>query len=378
MDDIGILTNVIEAGARAAKELTSSPVAEAFSTVQKWIQQRYPEIDLSLTDQGKLSETDRVKLAGFLKNGEAGKNLGLLHRLMDSQQKLIDLPKEVISATGVNLENVKAEYLTIHDIYVNLPKPVEAPGFDSIVGYLETINVREPLEDESTANSSPSPAMVRLLNTPVHVNVHDSAIPRRDRVLNTVQQVFRTERSIGSIQRVVLLGESGVGKSIALSQLCQQIASESICTYRLMLELHELNGAPITVKQQEDNQGFTIPIFINLAKLQMGASINSLIRDEFNQNLPQYLRGIDISSEQIPELLEHYQCLLLFDSLDSITSDRVALQKLRKFMDQNRFEQYIISCRDANYRDQLGPIRALHLDDLNENEARKILGGAIE
>jgi len=133
---------------------------------------------------------------------------------------------------------------------------------------------------------------------------------------------------------------------------------------------------------------FAIPILIDLADLLYNdVELIDLVRDAFNHGLnqaemdrnsgqPSGEKLEPINSAQAAGLIQNYFCLFLLDGLDMLIAgnNKQAIQKIRRFMDLHKQDQFIISCRTANYHQQLGPLDILMLDDLNEEELKTVLG----
>src|SRR5690606_28897196 len=86
----------------------------------------------------------------------------------------------------------------------------------------------------------------------------------------------------------------------------------------------------------------------------------------------------DMGLDQLLAFLNTYRCLILLDGLDELISNRRSgkLQPIRRFMDTHPEHLYLISCRTSSYREQLGAIETLYLDDLAETQAKEVLGEA--
>ncbi|MCB0144109.1 MAG: HEAT repeat domain-containing protein [Caldilineaceae bacterium] len=361
--------NALLVGATAQKSDQNDLVATAHQQVVAWLTRRYPDMDPTPFQNGDVSPAQRKALIKALKAQQVEQDVVLLDRVMNLQQHILNAPVNTVSELGVSLERVQAENITIKDVYVGLPKPAEAPGFQCILIYLEQLAESTQVQMRSFDRVQMTREKEKLAATQVHVRPSRTDLSYRVPFSDAVKNSFKRARRIGGIQRLVLLGDSGGGKTDALIQLRREIAQRS-----LNMKLTFDAKGQLVVNEQAEDDGFVVPIYINLAELYNGNTITTLIRDEFNRHHNMAATQLEISTEQVPKLLSSYTCLFLLDSLDAKVSDRVRMEEIRTFMDQNGQEQYILTCRSGIYEGQLGSLDMLVVDDLNENEAQDILG----
>jgi len=198
----------------------------------------------------------------------------------------------------------------------------------------------------------------------------------RDNLWRSAKKQLDQQRDFGHNQRLIILAEAGMGKTPALAYLQRWQAESS-----LESAYHHKELLPT-------EYSFAIPILIDLADLLYNdVELIDLVRDAFNHGLnqaemdrnsgqPSGEKLEPINSAQAAGLIQNYFCLFLLDGLDMLIAgnNKQAIQKIRRFMDLHKQDQFIISCRTANYHQQLGPLDILMLDDLNEEELKTVLG----
>jgi len=346
------IIGALEAGVSSTKVEDSSAVATSYNNLRSWIGHRYPDISLKALDNGGLKAQSRSALAKQLETLKATDDIELLHRTMRVHEQMTMAPETLLNAVGVNLENVKAEKITIKDIYVNLPKPAEAPGFHCVMAYLEQVSQLTTVDTIRFDNDRRSTPKRKLSKIPVRLKTFSNELADDMQVYDAVQNSFRQDRQIERIERVMLLGDVGGGKTDALVQLRKQVALDS-------LHVREFYNA-----EGEISTELVVPIYIDLGDLYNERTLATLIRDEFNRHISA-ATDFEVSAEQIPRLLKSYKCLILLDSLDIHISDRARLEEIRSFMENNSHEQYVIACRRSSYRGQLGSLDELVVADLS-------------
>jgi len=370
------IINSLEAGTAGAKLENNQVMGPAYRTLHSWVMRRYTKVDLNALENGGLKADTRSQIAAQFIEQKAHEDIELLNRVMNLQQQFIHAPQEIKETIGVNLKDVEAENITIKDVYVGLPKPAEAPGFHCVMAYLERVSEMRSIRTTRFDSDRNSHKKRMLADIPVHLKMFGSDFAHRTRIYDAVQNSFRQDRKIKRIERVILLGNVGGGKTDALVQLRREAAKNS-----LKMRFSFDSEGNMTVDKQstansasKKNAGFVIPIYINLAELYNGNTISTLIRDEFNRHIDIAATQLEITAEQVPKLLKSYTCLLLFDSLDSQVTERARLEEIRSFMESNSEEQYVITCRRGTYRGQLGSLDELVVADLTKDETQEILG----
>jgi hypothetical protein len=180
------------------------------------------------------------------------------------------------------------------------------------------------------------------------------------------QKVFARQRLRGRFQRIVLLADSGMGKTPALHYLRRERAKETLSF------LH--GGAPKPNRSPENRA--CIPLFIQLANLPAGQPMITLLQDAFNMYISDEAKLQKITLDETKSLLENYDCLFLLDDLGELLSHEKTggVQILAHFMEIYGEHQYVISCGISRYRQQLGALDTLYLDYLADADVKKLVG----
>lgn len=254
---------------------------------------------------------------------------------------------------------------------IDVQSAVERPKDVTIQAYLQQIS------RDIAPPRGKNEKQQKLWQTPFRLRSKDEP-PETGEVYTVVKHVFARQAAREHfILRMVILGEAGMGKTPALRHICMQQAKDS-------LELCARNAEPgrseATVKRST-KKDIIIPFYINLAGLQTGVSLAVLARDAFNSKLDinQTIGGESpepLIIDQIPYLLQEYTCLFVLDELEMLHTEQHlgAIQALSVFMEDNDRHQYVVSCREASYREQLGSLERLYLTDIDPLEAADLLG----
>jgi hypothetical protein len=179
------------------------------------------------------------------------------------------------------------------------------------------------------------------------------------------QKISSENQQHGGFQRVVLLADAGMGKTPALLYLREETA-------RASLGLAE----DISDKGPANRKDCIIPLYIHLEHLDGGHPLMDLVRDSFNSLIAK-AEGVNrITINETQGLLQKYSCLLLFDDLGELLSHPKmgGFQVLSHFMEVYREHEFLISCCTSWYREQLGSLDILYLDNLTQEEAERIVG----
>jgi hypothetical protein len=240
------------------------------------------------------------------------------------------------------------------------------PEVKSVVAYLERVRGEEPSLPDGPES------VQKLWQLPFRAHAPGQITPGAEDLHQAVQASFERDRRIGRGRRVVLLADAGVGKTPALKRLRVRQAQQSFETYMAHSQAKEADTtAPFT-------KDILVPLLIDLAGLNRTVNLYSLVRDVFNAKVtPNRTEGVDdMGLDQVPAFLNTYRCLILLDGLDELISNRRSsgLQQIRQFMDTHPEHQYVITCRTSSYREQLGTIATLYLNDLEEAQAIQVLG----
>lgn len=197
---------------------------------------------------------------------------------------------------------------------------------------------------------------IRPYRAPLRLRVPNHPGGQGGELFATVQSVLNVNEVSNHLRRVVILGDEGGGKTSALLRLRRKQAARSCRTNR----------------KTTDRKDLILPILINLDELQIAPDIRTLVHESINSLMGQGEEKIGL--DQIDRLLAEYRCLFLFDGLESVPQPGGA-QIVRRFIEKNSTHLYVLTCRTSAYRGQLGgSVSTLFIDDLSDNEARRVLG----
>jgi hypothetical protein len=182
-------------------------------------------------------------------------------------------------------------------------------------------------------------------------------------------EIFNTitlgNREHGGFQRVVLLADSWMGKTTALKYVLRKRAQASLAYSESLKD-----------GEAEVPADCVIPLLVRLEYFDSNHPIIDLICDSFNALLPTGGDVDRITINQTHGLLEKYPCLLLFDNLGELVSRRVmgGFLVVNRFMEIYQEHQYLISCSTSWYRENLGSLDKLFLDNLEKEKVEAIIG----
>jgi len=239
------------------------------------------------------------------------------------------------------------------DVYVQAPTGTQAPDDDYLARYLEQIAGRIPPPSEASG------AVQRLWDQPFHAQMQGrTSVDLYHRALD----LFEKDRQLGANQRIVVLADTGMGKTPALLYLRLRRAKDSLAYYRRY--------------PNRKAEKFVVPLLVRLGSLRTGLPVTALVCDAINACLPPEAGVPGISIDQATLLLRERTCLFLFDDLDELFSEhhKGGIQVLTQFMETFAQHQFIITCRKASYREQLGSLDTLYLDDLTGAQVQEVLG----
>ncbi|MEZ4730270.1 MAG: hypothetical protein R3E79_24330 [Caldilineaceae bacterium] len=202
-------------------------------------------------------------------------------------------------------------------------------------------------------------ALRRLWGGPFYVQPLQSMY-REERELRALVDSYIERRQQQGIGRaaIALLAAPGVGKSSALEWLQARVAQDCLRT----------------VEAGQQVQGAWIPLLISLGDLNPEQYFLDLVRAAFSRYAPR-----SITLAEAHKLLDDYRCLVLLDDLDKIAYGRAqgGISMTRQFIDTYATNQFVISCRQTSYFDQLGPLESFHLKELRDEEVMGILHLAL-
>lgn len=266
--------------------------------------------------------------------------------------------------------------------YGDNARPLPPPTPETVIAYLQNV---PPAVDEAqaeavaTAGGIDPHGLIRLWQQDFHA--HPPGETTAQGLYEAVQAQFEHSRRLGRIERVVILADTGMGKTPSLIHLRAGQATRTRAALTTWQEQAAANGQP--TGDLAATAGFVVPLIVNLGYLAEGSSPESLLADAFNELLA--AGDADDTVEpirpgQIPSFLQTYRCLLLLDGLDYLISNREGggLGRLRHFMELHRHEQhqYTLTCRTTSYREQLGTAATLLLDDLADAQVKAVLQDA--
>jgi HEAT repeat protein len=236
---------------------------------------------------------------------------------------------------------------------------VKAPSEACLIHYLQ--NVQEVVGPPEMASAE----VKRLWKVDFRAR-HGELTKEVWRLRKLVDHVHSKNRNLKSLQRVVILADIGMGKTPALYHLRQEHARISYTNFKRWG--HKLK-----------RENFVIPIMIALADLKAGIPMLTLIRDAFNARIQPEPNDETISAIDIDQtfmLLEKYTCLFLFDGIEDLlgNTNLNGVQILRQFMESYPEHRYVLTCWTVAYRDQLGIIDKIFLEDLGEEEVMHVMG----
>lgn len=190
---------------------------------------------------------------------------------------------------------------------------------------------------------------------PIRVRMPDNPQGGRE-LYAAVQSLLQPEEQINHLRRVIILGDSGAGKSSALLRLRRKQAVKSCQKFR----------------RTKNRRDLILPIFISLSDLQTSPDFRQLICAAINDVLGPDMEPIDLA--QVDGLLGQYTCLFLLDALESVPQPGGA-QLLRRFMETHPSHRFVLTCLTSAYRGQLGgSVKTLFVDDFTEEEVKRVLG----
>lgn len=257
------------------------------------------------------------------------------------------------------------------DIYFSSPE-AKPPRLATVAAYLEGAKVFPP---------PPRPVLEKFAGLPFQARRPGESRQDGHDLDELAQELFAHDRELGRIQRVVVLAEAGTGKTPALFYLRSEVATRSLADNEAYLAEKLTDGEEETAAEDDDGgalppDSLVLPLFIDLARLNGGLSLHALVRDAFNAYMDPAAGLEKLCLEQAPVFLDRYRCLFLMDGLDEVISARhqAGLHLVYHFMEQHPDSQYVITSRTASYREQLGAIDTIYLNDLREEDAVAVLG----
>lgn len=170
----------------------------------------------------------------------------------------------------------------------------------------------------------------------------------RDRRVLDAKATVDGEMIVNELQRFIVLGKPGAGKT----------------TYLRYLTLMMLNEHSQIIKRK-------LPIFITLREFaDTRDSLIDFITQQFN------ICGFEKAQPFVKRLLKTGDCLVLFDGLDEVSqqADQSGIiRQIKNFCDKYNQNQFIISCRVAAYNRWFEKFHDVEMADFNKNQKKKFI-----
>jgi HEAT repeat protein len=239
-------------------------------------------------------------------------------------------------------------------------RDIKPPDAQDIEAYLKMILSQAESDRGETGKTDQ-----QMAELPFPVRSYGIVDQQTKGLSETIQQVFEETKQLNQSQRLVLLAEPGGGRSQALKKVMQETASRSLQQYEQSSTKGDRKDKD---KPPEWPDGAVIPLSVSLADLRAGVPLLSLVQAAYNSLAP-----VEISLDETDKLVSKYPCLFLFDDLELLTFPG-GLETLRQFMQNYAKDRYVVSCLVSAYYGQLGSRHAFVLDELTDDDIRKVLG----
>lgn len=243
---------------------------------------------------------------------------------------------------------------TVIGVQYNIASPKrEPPSAEQVIAYLSAI--------EAPGAAEKSQALQRFYEAEFRVVGQD---PHQE-LGEAIHQIWSEGNDGQPPPGIVLLAESGSGKTLALVKLCKQLADQNLPRWQEFAARQAGPQAPDASTGRWPPQA-PVPLLINLADLQSGAPLLSLARACFNGKVRS-----QVQDSQIEELLP--ACVVFLDGLDEIPQGGGA-ESIRLFMQEFARTRFVVTARATADYQQLGPLRVLRLADLDAEQVKTIMG----
>lgn len=227
---------------------------------------------------------------------------------------------------------------------------LEPPAPELVIAYLKSI--------EAPGDNEGDPVLQRFFQADFHVL--EQTPPRE--LSEVLQDAWNAESPDQAAPGVVLLADSGSGKTLALRKLCKRVASESLQKWVAFAKGSVAPDAP----QQHWPPKAPIPLLLNLADLHAGTSLLSLARICFNGKARS-----QVQDGQIEQLLP--ACIIFLDGYDEIPPGGNP-ELVQLFIREHSKTRFVVTTRPTADYQRLGAMRVLTLLDLTDDQVRQIMG----
>lgn len=251
----------------------------------------------------------------------------------------------------------------------------------SVIAYLKAIAQppAPPAAQSQPPSDTPEATQAKIIREQISkmfavpFTAHSPSQPQGKPLYEAMLELYKSDRQFGRNERILLLADTGMGKSPAMDAVRVEAAKETLAQFPQLPD----GGTP-EADTLDVPSDFTIPITVRLGDLQSGLTLQMLVRDAFNALLAGSRSAPLLDLDQGMELIERYavRCQFMFDDLDVMLSRHFeeGLDAVIHFMDAYPKHRYLITCRTSAYRSQLNAMDILFLDGLQEQDIRKVLG----
>lgn len=282
-----------------------------------------------------------------------------MERVQAQQSTSIRAEQAVGSMLGGLVASVYIQSLT-GPVVVKPAMLPDPPEERNVLAYLEALKNKTVVPKRSSDLSDAAYDKLNLQwGTPFRA--HRAANPSQP-LEQIVDQVLDENRQRKGYLRLILLADPGSGKTPALRALAKNVATQAL----------QMRGDQRGAGKAPDSK-LVVPIYLDLCNLRMGQDIAPALAAAFNEGIEQR-----ITPGEINGLLnsDKYTCFLLLDDLDQLLAQQQnrGFQTLCQLMETYPEHRYVVSCRTSSYRQQLGFLDVLYLDELQPAEVKEIVG----
>ncbi len=241
--------------------------------------------------------------------------------------------------------------------YFGKAAPDESKLRQTIGAYLKEVREQDDLADTYDKNLLKKKDLERALKRLWHDTQFRASEPggTSGDLYEQIMTVFERGKELHRMRAAVTAG-TGMGKTPALYYLRRKFASD--------------DGSLMKPDKP------LIPILVSLKELTRGVSFRQLVRDSINGELVRRADVSRISTDDVEWLEQRYTFVLLLDDLEALfsKSHRDGFDIVLRYVDKHSDFMFVFTCRKTSYREQLGPMHELLLDDLTKEEVELVLG----